>query len=83
MGVIQAGLSGGDETSAFGVRNESGTALFRIDTQASLACAQQVLAAPVLNGASTSNAVAVAIDAGVRLFDGSCSEEPFSFNFGL
>ena len=78
-GNLQAG---GDETTSFGPRREGGSALFRVDTQASIASSTPVTAPPTLTGASARKGLAVGVDTCVYIFDAACSDDPVIIELG-
>eukprot|EP00050_Salpingoeca_kvevrii_P009112 m.307220 g.307220 ORF g.307220 m.307220 type:complete len:2402 (-) comp19836_c0_seq1:32-7237(-) len=76
---LQAGLSGGDETVAFGPRLEAGTALYQVETLASIGPAGSSPATiPSFLAASTPESFCISVDTSVHVLDGRCCDAKMS-----
>ncbi|XP_072031588.1 kinetochore-associated protein 1-like [Amphiura filiformis] len=65
---------GGEETANFGPRQESGTALFQVDTLSTISPRGEVISNPVIHAACGSDGFCVSADRQVSLFADSCQD---------
>ncbi|XP_071962384.1 kinetochore-associated protein 1-like [Antedon mediterranea] len=72
---------GGDETANFGPRNESGSALYQVETLATIGSQVEVLKNPCVCASSSPQGFCVAADGQLSLFDDSCRQFLTSMSF--
>ncbi|XP_033110823.1 kinetochore-associated protein 1-like [Anneissia japonica] len=72
---------GGDETANFGPRQESGSALYQVDTLATIGSRGEIVKNPHLFASSSQEGFCVAADGQLSLFDDSCHKFLVTLSF--